>query len=133
MTSNSTIAHYFPVTPRPLVMKAGFQNLGTDFGNGEQDRAFFQKDEQFSLYQRVKQQINPKRYWATTQNRQHVLLHLTALEWIIQQQYQELGNQPQRAHLELCKQLKEWTLSHRYPNYLLSSEMSQTLFQTYHS
>src|ERR1041384_7097475 len=34
----------FPVKPEPLRVQAGLHRFGTDFGNGDADRQFFQRD-----------------------------------------------------------------------------------------
>lgn len=42
--------HYFPVEPEPLQMAASLLRFGTDFGNGEADRQYFQVDERYAEY-----------------------------------------------------------------------------------
>lgn len=47
-------ARYFPVSAEPLRMKPGLHKWGTDFGNGERDRYFFQVDNAYAGYLREK-------------------------------------------------------------------------------
>ena len=101
-------AFYFPVNPRPLVMKPGFQTMGTDFGNGDRDQLFFQKDDLFSKYQRVKEQIDSQRHWTVYTHYLHLQLHLKALEWMIHTQQTELNLPPLQEHLKLCQTLRSF-------------------------
>jgi hypothetical protein len=47
-------ARYFPVERRPLRMRPRLQPFGTDFGNGEADRRFFQRDDDAPRYRKAK-------------------------------------------------------------------------------
>ena len=44
------IPHYFPVESEPLQMAASLLRFGTDFGNGDADRRYFQVDDRYAEY-----------------------------------------------------------------------------------
>ncbi|MEJ2644970.1 MAG: DUF3445 domain-containing protein [Gammaproteobacteria bacterium] len=52
--TRSAPARYFPLTSGRYEIKAGFSNLGADFGNGAADGHVFQLDRQFPRYRREK-------------------------------------------------------------------------------
>ena len=99
-------AKYFPVSEKPLTMKSGLNDFGTDFGNGEIDSLYFQKDSQASLYRRVKKEVETGRHWATCNGDRHKELHSKVLAWIIEKQQEELGIIPQEKHLEALNSLE---------------------------
>jgi len=72
-------------------MKSGLHDFGTDFGNGERDQLFFQRDKEFPLYKEAKMQIEPKRHWSICKSTEHHELHKQVFSWIIEKQEQELN------------------------------------------
>jgi len=54
-------ARYFPVSPEPLRMVAGLRRFGTDFGQLERDRQFFQLDDERPRYLEAKRSAPPER------------------------------------------------------------------------
>ena len=93
-------AKYFPVSEKPLSMSPGINHFGTDFGNGERDLLYFQRDAQFSIYIETKKQVETDRHWAFFENDQHKLLHQKAINWILKKQEVELAIKPSEVHLE---------------------------------
>ena len=57
----SAPARYFPGDPAPRRMQAGLMRFGTDLGNGEADRCFFQVDDERPRYVAAKRQTPPSR------------------------------------------------------------------------
>jgi hypothetical protein len=98
-TSPSTLsqelapAFYFPVSPKPLVMEAGFSNLGTDFGfgNGAREGLFFQRDRERERYRQTKEAVARERAWADVGGEEQLALHKLALAWLAKTQARELG------------------------------------------
>ena len=129
----SPSARYFPVSSRPLVMKAGFQPLGTDFGNGSYDHLFFQKDQQYKIYREAKEQVNPERHWSLCTTYQHLSLHLRALEWIIHTLSTELKFTPLSDHLKLCEDLRRLLNARSQDPFSFPKNLANTLFQVYHT
>ena len=87
-------AHYFPVSPKPLVMEAGFSPLSADFGNGARDQLYFQRDREWRRYRETKVAVEPERHWAVSRAPEHLELHLKALRWLTETQAHELGESP---------------------------------------
>jgi hypothetical protein len=50
-------AKYFPVRDEPLKMSPGLFRLGSDFGNGPRDHAYFQRDSQAPEFEKEKSRI----------------------------------------------------------------------------
>ena len=92
-------AKYFPVTTKPLTMKSGLNDFGTDFGNGNQDSQYFQMDNQAAAYRQVKEDVEAGRHWASCNNKTQKELHSKALSWIIDKQEIELEIKPKEEHL----------------------------------
>ena len=86
-------AFYFPVSPKPLVMEAGFSNLGTDFGfgNGAREGLFFQRDRERERYRQTKEGVARERAWADVGSEEQLTLHKRALAWLVKTQARELG------------------------------------------
>lgn len=64
--SHVPIPHYFPVESEPLQMAASLMRFGTDFGNGEADRRFFQIDERHAEYVAAKLRAPAHRRFVVT-------------------------------------------------------------------
>ena len=99
-------ARYFPVSEKPLTMKSGLNDFGTDFGNGDRDSLYFQKDSQASLYHRVKEEVKAGRHWVSCNGDRQKELHSKVLAWIIEKQQKELGIIPREEHLEAIHSLE---------------------------
>jgi hypothetical protein len=74
-------ARYFPVSARPLKMAAGLARFGADFGQGEQDRRFFQRDHERPEYLRHKRIAPPERHVMPLDSQDHAV-RSAALAWM---------------------------------------------------
>jgi hypothetical protein len=77
-------AVYFPVTTTPLLMRAGLQPFGTDFGNGERDGHFFQLDDEAERYRAAKQAVVDDRHLVSADTAEHRAVHEAALAFVAQ-------------------------------------------------
>lgn len=64
--SHVPLPHYFPVESEPLQMAASLMRFGTDFGNGEADRRFFQIDVRHAEYVAAKLRAPAHRRFVVT-------------------------------------------------------------------
>lgn len=82
----------------PLKMAPGLFPLGTDFGNGQLDKQFFQLDAQRSDYLNQKRQIPPSRHGQVIESDNDESAHKIALDWFwstLSAEYPELPMHPQ--------------------------------------
>lgn len=75
-------ARYFPVTSRPLRMSAGLHRFGSDFGQAERDRSFFQLDDERGRYLAGKRQAPPSRRVFGTDDADSQRAREAALAWM---------------------------------------------------
>lgn len=75
-------ARYFPVVPEPLRMQAGLIRFGTDFGNGEADRRFFQVDDERPRYLAAKRATPPERHVIAGDDDAAISARRAALAWM---------------------------------------------------
>lgn len=75
-------ARYFPISPRPLKMVAGLSRFGTDFGQGERDRRFFQVDEERADYLIQKRRAPPERHVLVGTDAAAATARTAALGWM---------------------------------------------------
>lgn len=75
-------ALYFPVRAAPYRLEAGLQRFGADFGNGEIDRRFFQRDREAERYQRARRAVPPTRAGVLVDSGDQRAAHIAVLEWI---------------------------------------------------
>jgi len=99
-------ARYFPVSAKPLVMEAGFNQMSTDFGNGPREQLFFQRDREWARYLEAKRGVEPERAWAALRAEEHVALHCEALSWLCETQRAELDEAPAVETLSLIEGLR---------------------------
>jgi len=74
-------ATYFPVSPRPLRMRAGLQPFPSDHGNGLQDQQFFQIDDSRDAYRAARTEEARARCGAISSPTNDPA-HQQILEWI---------------------------------------------------
>ncbi len=88
-----TPARYFPVQPGPLRMRAGLYRLGTDFGNGPRDAAYFQGDTDGPRYRQAKMAV--LQHWPdrvqVDSDACHAGLHAAVAAWMRQALVQDLA------------------------------------------
>lgn len=81
-------ARYFPVEPTPLRMRPRLQPFGTDFGNGDADRRYLQRDALEPLYLRAKRtptrpgSREPRERYRIARGVAEDVAHRAVLEWI---------------------------------------------------
>jgi hypothetical protein len=75
-------ARYFPITARPLRMSAGLNRFGTDFGQAERDREFFQVDGERARYLVAKRQAPAERRVFGTDHAASRRARKAALAWM---------------------------------------------------
>ena len=81
-------AHYFPVEPTPLRMRPRLQPFGTDFGNGDLDQRYFQRDALEPLYLRAKHtptqasSPEPRARYRIARGEREDAAHRAVLAWI---------------------------------------------------
>lgn len=91
MSNKLNPAKYFPVSEKPLTMKSGLHDFGTDFGNGPRELLFFQQDKLAGLYRKCKELVPPERHWCLCDSEEQLKLHQKAFPWLISRQEQELN------------------------------------------
>jgi len=82
-------ARYFPVRRAPLRMEAGLRRFGTDFGNGDVDRLFFQRDREEARYLAAKAAAPPGRHGVLARDEAERRVHRRVQEWMQAQLAQE--------------------------------------------
>jgi hypothetical protein len=107
-------AAYFPVSTTPLAMRAGLHPFGTDFGNGEREAHFFQRDEEAEHYQAAKRAVVDDRHWLSAGTDEHRAVHAAALAFATKQLHDEHGitlssaaNDVQSQWTEICAVVQE--------------------------
>jgi hypothetical protein len=75
-------AHYFPVRSTPHRFQAGLLPFGTDLGNGETDRRFFQIDTQRERYLALKTRVDGARHRVLERDAYERRVHQRVLAWI---------------------------------------------------
>ena len=75
-------ARYFPVRRAPLRIEAGLRRFGTDFGNGEADRLYFQRDREVARYLAAKAATPPGRHGVLARDAAERRVHRRVQEWM---------------------------------------------------
>jgi dimethylamine monooxygenase subunit A len=75
-------ARYFPVKPTPFRFQAGLLPFGTDLGNGEVERQFFQVDSEREHYLSEKRRVRPERHHLLERDEDERRVHQRVLPWI---------------------------------------------------
>jgi hypothetical protein len=75
-------AVYVPIAARPLNMSAGLKRFGTDFGQAERDREFFQLDRERNHYLRAKRRAPAERRVLVSGEPQAACARAAALAWM---------------------------------------------------
>ncbi len=75
-------ARYFPVSAGSYRMLPGLRHFGTDFGNGERDRMFYQRDDEAERYRLAKQTLAAERNFALDETDAQREAHAAVLAWM---------------------------------------------------
>lgn len=75
-------ARYFPVRKQPYRMAAGLSAFGSDFGNAERDRMYFQRDREWERYLRAKLAVRPERHRVLADDETQRAAHRSVLTWM---------------------------------------------------
>jgi hypothetical protein len=103
-------AHYFPVRPTPHRFQAGLLPFGTDFGNGESDRHFFQIDSQRQRYLAAKNRVDGSRHRVLDRDEAERRVHQRVLAWIRETLHGEhpvLFAQPPDTYRDIAEAVQE--------------------------
>ena len=103
-------ARYFPVTPRPYRMEAKLVPLGTDFGNGERDRQFFQLDRERERYLRTRRAIPSPCEAVLCGDEARRRCHARVVDWMIEtlaREHPHLAAPRERSYAALYELIQE--------------------------
>lgn len=79
---DSLPARYVPVRSAPLRFQPGLAPFGTDFGNGEADRRFFQIDVERDRYLEAKRRVDGARHRVLERDEAEACVHREVLAWV---------------------------------------------------
>jgi hypothetical protein len=103
-------AHYFPIRPSAFRFRAGLHPFGTDFGNGDADRLFFQVDEQRQHYLQEKRRAPAARHGVLLRTADERQALGRVLNWVHETLRREHGGllaAPPRTLREVAEQVQE--------------------------
>jgi hypothetical protein len=113
-------AHYFPVRPTPFRFQAGLMPFGTDFGNGERDRQYFQIDDQRDRYLAAKRRVRPERHGHLERDAAERRVHERVLTWIgetICREHRQIFRDPPDSYRAAAMAIQEdFVVMHRRRN-----------------
>jgi len=113
-------ARYFPVKETPFRFQAGLFPFGTDFGNGEVDRQFFQVDRQRERYLEQKRRVRPTRHHVLAGDVAERRVHEQVVPWMrtaLEREHPALFAPAPETYRELATQVQEdVVVMHRRPD-----------------